>query len=279
MSGPTMQTSRPVGRSPSRRRGLVAAVLLALLASLLAGAAYTVFVRTTVGQRVDQSALVRVDGRPQATMQLAATLNELTIGVAVAVLTCCVLIALARRRFAYALAAVALVGGANVTTQLAKQLLPRPELGYGDVNSLPSGHTTVTMSLAVALLLVLPSVSRGLVVLVGSLGTTVVGVGMVVTGWHRPSDVVVAFAVCAAWAGLVGALLLLTSPSAAPPRRGHRVTAVLGAVVAVALAYAFGVRPDGTWPDLVVHGATVAGIGLVAALALSITARVLPVPR
>src|SRR5699024_8797995 len=56
-----------------------------------------------------------------------------------------VAIALLRRRYALAIASAAIYIGANVTTQLIKPTLDRPEYGavtaYG--NSWPSGHTTV----------------------------------------------------------------------------------------------------------------------------------------
>jgi hypothetical protein len=132
-----------------------------------------------------------------------------------------------------------------------------------------------------ALLLVVPTVSRGMLVLAGSVTASIVGVGVVVAGWHRPSDVLASLGVCLAWAGLVSLWLLLRAGGRAPARRssGHPAVALVGAVVAVALTYAYGVRPEGTWRDLVVHGITVTAIGLGTALCLSLAARVMPTIR
>lgn len=263
-------------------RGLVAlAAAMVVLGAGSVAALYVVFVRTRTGQRFDQAALLRIDADPERTREIVGLLSDLTIGVIIAVLAVCMVVSLLRGRLAYAIAAAVLVAGANVTTQLLKHgLLTRPDLGYYTNNSLPSGHTTVAVSLALALLLVAPRFSRGLLVLAGSVAATVVGVGVVVTGWHRPSDVLASVGVCLAWAGLVSLWLLLRdseSPSSSRPEPGgHPGLALAGAVVAVALAFGYGVRPDGTWQDLIVHGCTVSAIGLGTALCLAVTSRVVP---
>ena len=264
-------------------RGLVAlATAMVVLGGALVAALYVLFVRTATGQRFDQAALLRIDTNPERTRDIVGVLSDLTIGVIFAVLAVCMVVSLLRGRLAYAIAAAVLVAGANVTTQLLKHgLLTRPDLGYSysTNNSLPSGHTTVAVSLALALLLVAPRFSRGLLVLVGSVAATVVGVGVVVTGWHRPSDVLASVGVCLAWAGLVSLWLLLRGSETPTSRRepgGHPGLALVGAVMAVALAFGYGVRPDGTWRDLVVHGCTVAAIGLGTALCLALTSRVVP---
>lgn len=284
MTGSTTSIHGPGAGPPGRlagRPGVTASLAASALGVAVSVAVYLAFVRTAEGQRLDDAALRRVDVDRETTRQVAGLLNNLTIGAALGVLAGCVVVALLRRRFALAIAAVVLVGGANVTTQLAKhELLTRPGLGDPGANTLPSGHTTLAMSLLMAVLLVLPALSRGLVVLVGSVGGTVVGVGMVVAGWHRPSDVVAALGVSLAWAGLVStALWLRPGASRAGRSATYRISALVGAVVAVALAYAYGVRPDGSWRDLVVHGGTLVGIGLASALTLSVVARILPVTR
>ncbi|HLK95196.1 MAG TPA: phosphatase PAP2 family protein [Nocardioidaceae bacterium] len=265
-------------------RGLVAlAAAMVVVGAGSVAALYVLFVRTRTGQRFDQAALLRIDADPERTRDIVGALSDLTIGVILAVIAVCMVVSLLRGRLAYAIAAAVLVAGANVSTQLLKHgLLTRPDLGYLTNNSLPSGHTTVAVSLALALLLVAPRFSRGLLVLVGSVAATVVGVGVVVTGWHRPSDVLASVGVCLAWAGLVSLWLLLRgsdSPSSTPEAGGHPGLALAGAVVAVALAFGYGVRPDGSWRDLVVHGCTVSAIGLGTALCLALTSRVVPLDR
>jgi len=248
-------------------------------------ALYLVFVRTGPGQRLDQESLLRVDADPHLTRDIARVLNDLSIGLGIAVLVACMAVALVRGQIRHAIAAAVLVGGANLTTQLLKHVwLTRPDFGFGTDNSLPSGHTTVAVSLTLAMLLVVPGFARVVVVLAGSVAASLVGVGLVVAGWHRPSDVVAALGVCLAWSGLVSLWLLLRSREPAPPRsplsgRGHWPAALGGTVVVVALAYAFGLRPDGTWQDLAVHGFTVCAIALATALCLALSARVMPEER
>ena len=93
-----------------------------------------------------------------------------------------------------ALAAILVVGGANVTTQLFKAYWPTsPHLWD---NSLPSGHSTVAMSLSLAAILVAPSGARRWLVPFAAFGATFVGAGTIVGHWHRPADV---------WAALLAA--------------------------------------------------------------------------
>src|SRR5699024_1991314 len=86
-------------------------------------------------------------------------------------------------------------------------------------NSFPSGHTTLAATAMIALVL---AAGRARLVLapLGAVWATAVGVGTLVAGWHRPSDVIGAMAVVAAWTFLP---LALAGPGAAPTRhRGGR---------------------------------------------------------
>jgi hypothetical protein len=122
-------------------------------------------------------------------------------------------IALIRRRFALAVGAVLIIVGANVTTQVLKAIITRPELGV-DVeraaagNSLPSGHTTIAASVLVALILVLPGRLRGVGALLGALLTSAAGVATLSAGWHRPSDAIAALLVVGGWACAAGILIV-----------------------------------------------------------------------
>ncbi len=104
------------------------------------------------------------------------------------------------------LAAIVVVAGANVTTQVLKAVLEHArskafergwELPWPD--SFPSGHTTAAASIAVALLLVTPAGYRLLAAAIGAMLTAVVGLSVVILGWHYPSDVLGALLVVAAW--------------------------------------------------------------------------------
>jgi membrane-associated phospholipid phosphatase len=102
--------------------------------------------------------------------------------------------ALGRRR--QAVAAVALVAVANVTTQILKVALahPRvqPALGGDPLGpeAFPSGHATAAMSIALAAVLVAPA--RWRVAVAAAATVYVIGVctSLLVLAWHFPSDVV-----------------------------------------------------------------------------------------
>ncbi len=101
--------------------------------------------------------------------------------------------ALGRRR--QALAAAALVAGANVTTQLLKVVLahPRvqPALGVDSLGpeAFPSGHATASMSIALAAVLVAPGRWRATVATTAAAYVIGVCSSVLVLGWHFPSDV------------------------------------------------------------------------------------------
>jgi membrane-associated phospholipid phosphatase len=127
-------------------------------------------------------------------------------------------IALLRGRPRAALAAVLVVVGANVTTQLLKALLahPRIKLAIGgdpfEPNTFPSGHTTAAASIAVAYLFAMPAALRKLTLAVGAAFTLAVGCSVVVIGWHYPSDVLGAYLVVACWGFAVLAAMRATAP-------------------------------------------------------------------
>jgi membrane-associated phospholipid phosphatase len=203
----------------NRKRGYLAAWLVLLLAGHIVAfaAVWKVFVHTRHGQLLDAIALAgdtigraRVDGLVDAVLNVVSVLS---LAIATAVIG---FIALARRRVALALAAILLIGGANVTTQILKYGCGRPDFGVGGAlaafrNSLPSGHATVAASVAAAFVLVLPPRLRGLGGLLGAGYAALTGVATLSAGWHRPSDAVAAMLVVGGWAAFAGLLLVLLS--------------------------------------------------------------------
>jgi membrane-associated phospholipid phosphatase len=117
-----------------------------------------------------------------------------------------------------ALAAVAVVAGANLTTEVLKALFGHerfwPFLGEGQpwTNSFPSGHTTAAASIAVALLIVAPARLRPLAAVAGAALTCAVGISVVALEWHYPSDVLGGLFVAAGWGFAALAALRLAAP-------------------------------------------------------------------
>lgn len=272
--GPSGGTGQSRGVSSTRRPlpaalTLVGAVVVAVLvvrAALLDPA----------GQRRDQDAMEAVWAGDATRERLLSVLGYVSIGSAAAVLAACVVVALARRDLRLAIAAVVLVAGSNVTTQLLKHaVLERPDHGLGVHNSLPSGHATVVLSVLVAALLVAPGALRPLVGLAGGLLATFVATSMVVAGWHRPADLLVAACVCLAWLGLVG----LGVDTRWRPAGLTLVLAVVGSAVACAAVVVVGVRPTGGWSGVADATAVLAGTGLAVSLTLAVAAGFRPRPQ
>jgi membrane-associated phospholipid phosphatase len=173
------------------------------------------FVQSEHGQQLDTVALAgNWIGRARIEELVDTVLNTVSV-VSLVVATAVIgFIALIRRRIAVAFGAMLLIVGANVTTQVLKLLLVRPQLGVDAEraaagNSLPSGHATVAAAVAVALLLVLPARLRGAVGVVGAVAAAFVGVATLSAGWHRPSDVVAALLVVGVWASVAGLFILV----------------------------------------------------------------------
>lgn len=199
MSAPVPSLARPL-------LSLLTAAVCAVAVWLLARAA----VGTASGQRLDQLIL----SGAEAHQGRLSTYAELAVGsvstpVIAGILALTVVLVLLRRRPTALFPLGVLVLGANLTTQVIKHVLvTREALGPGieiTPNSFPSGHTTLAATAMVALVL---ATGRARVVLapLGVLWTLAAGVGTLVVGWHRPSDVVGAIGVAAAWTCLVLAL-------------------------------------------------------------------------
>jgi hypothetical protein len=177
---------------------------------------YLVFVRTARGQWVDDAAL---RGTAIGRRRIIEPANNLLNLVSVTALVLATLtvgaIAYLRRRPRLALLAMLLVAGSNLTTEVLKHVVftrplydPADRLPY---STLPSGHTTVAMSVGVAVALVAPARLRVPVAVVGVLYGGATGVATLAAGWHRPSDAVTACLVVAMWVAIVGALAVARS--------------------------------------------------------------------
>lgn len=120
-------------------------------------------------------------------------------------------VAVARRSPRRAVAALTLMIGAAITTQVLKPALAQARFDGSLVGSdhlvnpvieapaFPSGHATAAMSIALAALVVAPRAWRPLTAAAGALFALGVGFAIVALGWHYPSDIVGGYLVAAAW--------------------------------------------------------------------------------
>lgn len=187
-------------------------ILVSAAAAVVAAALYVGTITTRTGQLLGE---LMLGGRPASPIvvasaeQLLASLSRSSLVLGVAVV---VGIALLQRRRFLAIAALATIAAANVTTQLLKLLvLDRADLldglFYPLPNSFPSGHATAASSIAVGLLLVLPPLLRAPTVVLSSIVVALVGIATLVAGWHRMADAVGGVYVATAWAAGIAALL------------------------------------------------------------------------
>lgn len=218
-----MSTSGAAGSRDARRSGStarsgsaarvggLARPLLSLMAAALCTAAIVGLARgavgTASGQRLDQLILSGAKAHEGPLSQYAElAVQSVSVPVVAVLLALAAVLVVVRRQLRLLIPLTVLVLGANLTTQVVKHLLvTREALGPGiDItpNSFPSGHTTLAATAMIALVL---AAGRARVVLapVGALWTLAAGLGTLVVGWHRPSDVIGAVAVAAAWTFLV----------------------------------------------------------------------------
>lgn len=200
---------------PGHATGLL--FLLGTLGCVAALAAtYYFFVRTTTGQFIDESALVEAveihGAAGRASNKLLDWLPALCVLIGSVVV---LFVTVARRRWAAAGISVAAAAGANVATQILKDLVPvRPFRGIEtlDFNSLPSGHTTLAASAAAAVFLMVSPRWRPLAGFLGGSFAVATGVSTLINQWHRPADVVAAFLMVGAFTLPAGWLIMRRGP-------------------------------------------------------------------
>jgi membrane-associated phospholipid phosphatase len=121
-------------------------------------------------------------------------------------------IALWRGRPLAAAAAIAVVAGANLTTQVLKIALAHPRfqsvLGHDQLGpvAFPSGHATAAASIAIAFLFVVPRGWRPPVAALGACFVAALGCSVMILAWHFPSDVLGGVLVASGWGFAVLAL-------------------------------------------------------------------------
>ncbi len=260
---------------------------------------YQVTVRTTYGRLFADASLrgaVLTQTRTEGLVDHALGIITLaSLAAAVAVIATIALLRLLRGP---GIAAIGVLIAANLTAQVLKQLLDRPDLGLREsapatLNSLPSGHSTAAFSVGVALMLVVPRRTRGAVAAAAGVYACVVALATMAAGWHRPADSVTAFLVVGFWAGVAVVALAVFDRGEledrgpeGPPRwflrpqlKAPFALALLALMLVVPLVVATPVRDSGIGQGIAFATGAVAMVGtalLVLMLLLELIDRVAP---
>jgi membrane-associated phospholipid phosphatase len=187
-----------------------------------------------------------------------------------------VLVALLRRRARTAGVVALILAGSNVSTQLLKPALAKPEVFPGvETATWPSGHATAAMALVLCLVLVVPVRLRPAAAALGSLFALAVVYSILILGHHEPSDVLGGFLMAGAWTSLGVAVLRVAAPEHDPalPPAATLLPAGLaaGALAVVAGALALSHR-QGTLDYAAAHTTFLAGAAVITLGALGMSA-------
>ncbi len=175
-------------------------------------------------QRLDATVLARVTvPERSATAILANGLVHLgdPLPLLLMLASACA-VALARRRPLDAVAAVTVVAGANLTTQVLKVVLAHPRyqaiLGENQIGAVafPSGHATAVASIAIAFAIVSAPDLRPAVAAAGACLVAAVCASVLTLQWHFPSDVLGGILVASSWGFAVLAALRIAERASSP---------------------------------------------------------------
>jgi membrane-associated phospholipid phosphatase len=241
----------------------------------LAATAYLAL-RTSRGLRLDLAAQDSVSSPAAVLGRLYSGLAWVSVESVGLSLLACVALAAWRGRFDLAMGALVTIGGANLTTRILKfDLFPHVSLAPAP-NGLPSGHTTVALSIALGAVIVAPTAWRSTVAIGVSAMATLVGVALVLGRYHRPSDVIAATFVCLGWAaaGLLVAALVRDRPPAPARKVPVHLGALIGASLVGGLLVSWGVRPQPGLHDLGLGILSLGSIGLACAASTAAVAYV-----
>lgn len=208
---------------------MVRPLLTVAVLSACVGLTSYISLMTMTGQSLDDEALTQAKADrntffPWPFLVAAQHMPEL-VSIAAAILA--LVWTIRTRRWVPALVALGMILGANLTTQFLKRvLLDKPDYGIQEIvhNSFPSGHTTATATILVALLLVAPPHLRAKTATWGWVLAAITGMFTVLNGWHRPSDAAAALLVVGAWGVL--AVMAIRLADGALSRSGVRPTDV-----------------------------------------------------
>ena len=174
-----------VGRNPLGA-GLITAGLF--------GLTYVASVHTGVGRELDQSALLAKSAAIEISPIAVEIVDIVPVAAVALVLGAAVL---TRGGWRLGAAAAALVAGASAGALLLARTLPQVVEG---LPSFPSGHATLAMAMACALVLVAAPAWRRPLATVGGGLAIIVGLGLIEIGWHRPAEIAAGYLLAFAFA-------------------------------------------------------------------------------
>jgi membrane-associated phospholipid phosphatase len=211
-------------------------VLAATVCAALAAAVFVLMVRTSLGHRFDNAALLGSHEQLTSTRLLdISILRRITADSFAVVLALLVGFGIARRRPRLGIGVALAAGVAVVVTDLLRKvLLHRSDLVRSDSvypgNTFPSGHTATAIACALALVVVAPPAWRGLAAVIGGSYACFTAAAVQTAGWHRPSDAIGAALLGFAAIALVAAVLAAWRPVRIRRRVTHTPVLVLLAV-------------------------------------------------
>ncbi len=264
----------------SRALGFLA---LAVVAALVLGFSYWLFIRTHAGQVIDNSAyLGRAGATPRAALRARDLLDVIFISSVVAAAVVIIIVAVIRRSFLVGLLAVGGFLGAVAVAEILKLVLSRPNLDpvrndildKGLYNTFPSGHTTIAAGASLALIIVSSPAFRPIALWFGTAFTSAVACAVVIAGWHRPSDAVGGIATAAFVLSLAACLAVATRGEPITPTGLARWAPLTNALLLLLLGGSLVLALRLGWSNLQTAALIVLGCGLIveAAVTLTITA-------
>jgi PAP2 superfamily len=185
---------------------------------------------TSSGQALENAAL---RGADEASLLDSETAERALGQITVYSLAAAVVVL--RRRWDLAVAGMGVIVAGQVVVQVLKRfLLVRPELvavtGPYEANSLPSGHTTIAMTVLFGALIVVPYRWRGVAMVLGLVWATGIGAYTLTAKWHRLSDTLAADGIALALA-CAASWWLARRGSVAQTDQGRRVPRVVIVVI------------------------------------------------
>lgn len=199
------------------------ALLYAVFALMVGGAAYFLGVGSFLGQKAEASVLdaSAFVADPEGPLRLVTPTNLIIALIVIG------LIALWAHGLSRAISILVASSFAIVASQILKERwLERPELLELDAdNTFPSGHMTVYTVVLGALIWALPRGARSIIMLAATVILGIVSWQLLEYGWHRPSDLIGAQAL---------ALFAFGVASWIGPRKSRRQMGPTGAIFSAA---------------------------------------------